>query len=1394
MMTKYVLTCFTVLSVGFLGFGQVTIFSENMGIGTNGDTPIATSLFENSAPITFIGDVDTRITTQSSGYTSASGGRNVFITNQIGRYFEISGINTSNYLDIILSLGHYKNRIDGNNELVIEVSADGITYTPLTYSRPTGTGTTGWMLITPIGVIPSTDNLRLRFTQTSTSTQFRIDDVHLSGFLATDNFVDFCNLHAPENETIPVGSAFNVYAQVFKEGVTETPYLQGSGITAWIGYSSTNTNPNTWTHWVPATYNNVDSGDNDEYFANIGSVLSYGTYYYASRFQIDGGPYRYGGYHSTGGGFWNGTTNISGILNVIAPAIRVEGNIGFYPEIANGDETPQGTDGTLFAAQFIGASQSKSYRIQNLGNVDLTISNVDITGANPEDFTITIIPNSPIRPGEFSLLEIEFSPLEVGPRNAIVSISNNDSAKNPYTFAIRGTGNCMTSNSTLSPTYGPPGTVVTLTGTDFSTSTTGSMNGILMPTTFINATTIEVTIPENAASGNIVVTNSIGCTSITPFTVFNNQMGGCEGVSSLSDLFISEITDATLGGLSYIEIYNGTGSTVNLAEYSIGIFSNGNATATSTIPLNSSYNLENNNTYVLAVGVTSNPTATNVCPQDGGNGQLANQTSGVSGINKTDNGHDVIRLLKSGGIVVDQFGVYMDSNWMDATIITGDRGFNFRRLNTSSTLPNPNFDLNDWNIIDWVGSGLGSCSTNDYSDIGLYDYSGGDPPKISIQPVALSYDCAITATFTVLATEGIEGGNPLTYQWFYNAPNSPDWVEIAPSDSNYSDQQSNSLHIINTVGFDGYQYYVQVRENTVTCHTASNAVQLKTNVTTWNGTSWHPTLPDGNTAVILNGNYTTSAITDSFTACNLMINLGYSLNITDGYFVEIINDVIVNGNLTIQTKGALAQRGDGPDAGTFAIVDTGTSEANKTTAIKKNWYDYTFWSSPVTNATVESTLGFAPSSRRFYFDAANYEDLNNDEVDDNNDAWQLASGPMIPGVGYISSSSNSGSFPREDHIIFNGAFTTGNISVAIHTNNIPTDNDWNFIGNPYPSAIDFSMVYDDNSEVIWGVAYLWSHASLLLEENPGPDRYNFSTDDYAIITAGSGAIAGGSGIIPSGNIPSGQGFFVIGKANGGILTFKNSMRMADPSSNLQFFRPENIEVPNRLWINLTSDNGVFNQVLVAYVDGATNGVDDIMCDSERNLSSNPGANLYTQISGSPKQFAIQGKAIPSLNTDEEIRLGFNTTITQPTLYKLSIANLQGKFLNENTVYLKDHLLNIQHNLSASDYNFTSIPGHFDKRFTVGFKQQALSINDFNSDENRLTIVELSDGRVQFKVNNGYNITSIEIMDVLGRKLYNLKGNSATEIYDLKTLGYQTYIAKVKLSNGQIISKRAIKSH
>jgi hypothetical protein len=168
-------------------FSQEIIFSENMGNPpTNpAQNPIASHTFENSSPIQFSGDAVMVLPNNpdsampSNGYAGASGGGAValFATEKT---FIISGINTSNYENIVLTFGQLKGNGQNSNTLTIEVSEDGTNWTPLTYTGVVGSTT--WSLITASGDIPSTEELSIRFKNpTATNSAFRIDDVTLTG-------------------------------------------------------------------------------------------------------------------------------------------------------------------------------------------------------------------------------------------------------------------------------------------------------------------------------------------------------------------------------------------------------------------------------------------------------------------------------------------------------------------------------------------------------------------------------------------------------------------------------------------------------------------------------------------------------------------------------------------------------------------------------------------------------------------------------------------------------------------------------------------------------------------------------------------------------------------------------------------------------------------------------------------------------------------------------------------------------------------------------------------------------------------------------------------------------------------------------------------------------------
>jgi hypothetical protein len=123
------------------------------------------------------------------------------------------------------------------------------------------------------------------------------------------------------------------------------------------------------------------------------------------------------------------------------PEINVIGNAN---TINSGDTTPDLSDGTDFGDVNVAlGTNPNTFTIENTGANALNLTGlpiINITGAHPGDFMVTANPSTPVAAGTSTTFTITFDPLAGGLRTATVSIANNDSNENPYTFDIQGTG------------------------------------------------------------------------------------------------------------------------------------------------------------------------------------------------------------------------------------------------------------------------------------------------------------------------------------------------------------------------------------------------------------------------------------------------------------------------------------------------------------------------------------------------------------------------------------------------------------------------------------------------------------------------------------------------------------------------------------------------------------------------------------------------------------------------------------------------------------------------------------------------------------------------------------------------------------------------------------------
>jgi len=269
-------------------------------VGNGVDWAISTSYFSEGA--------------QSAHNAYASSNNNSLVSGAL----DISGLTVPR-----LTFDHIAKTEGGWDFCYVEVSIDGTNWTTVgTYDEDSypewgttsSTPVNDWWkseIIDLSSYISATTYIRFRLESDSSVTRYGwiLDNVVVGE--SPTNTADWNNLQWPHSGSITTGDAFEVYAQVYEDGVTNAAG-QGTGIEAWLGYSSSDTDPSTggWT-WIVSPYFG-ESGNNDEFLTDIGSGLAQGTYYYASRFRVEEGPFTYGGT----GGFW---ASDSGVLTVTDP-------------------------------------------------------------------------------------------------------------------------------------------------------------------------------------------------------------------------------------------------------------------------------------------------------------------------------------------------------------------------------------------------------------------------------------------------------------------------------------------------------------------------------------------------------------------------------------------------------------------------------------------------------------------------------------------------------------------------------------------------------------------------------------------------------------------------------------------------------------------------------------------------------------------------------------------------------------------------------------------------------------------------------------------------------------------------------------------------------------------
>lgn len=570
--------------------------------------------------------------------------------------------------------------------------------------------------------------------------------------------------------------------------------------------------------------------------------------------------------------------------------------------------------------------------------------------------------------------------------------------------------------------------------------------------------------------------------------------------------------------------------------------------------------------------------------------------------------------------------------------------------------------------------------------------------------------------------------------------------------------------------------------------------------TDWNkANNWTPTGIPTNTDCVIIPNVTNDPIISgsSYNA------YGYNLSILNGgnLLVNSTNNITITDFVNVDANGLFTLN----NSSSLIQINNTTNTGN--IAYKRDAYvrslDYVYWSSPVANFSL-SNIASPLSFWGMYKWNTTVANSNGGQGN-----WESAAGDtMIPGKGYIASGPST--FSADTAATLNGIFTgvpnNGNITIPIYrgsdtntsthygTNGAEITNysdNWNLLGNPYPSSIRASQFLFDNNTKIMGNVKLWTHGTLpAIIASPFYDTfiYNYSPGDYLTynFTGTSCCPAAGSDLF----IGSGQGFFVQmidGPATSNSITFTNSLR-SNTYSNSTFYKLTNPNISNsvvenlernRIWLDIIDSNNQSDRTLFGYIENATMDYDSFFDCVTQNTG---GTAIYSLLDNT--KLSIQGRTLP-FDLNDEVPIGIN--IPASGNYTIALAAIDGLFSEQN-IYLKDNLLNIIHDLKTNPYQFKAESGINHDRFKVVYLIDALGNAEFSSNNNVRALIK---DYVAVSSNN-LTMESIIVYNVLGQiidRYDNVKANYVT-LTNLRK-NNTTLLLKIKLQTGETVIRKVI---
>ena len=552
-------------------------------------------------------------------------------------------------------------------------------------------------------------------------------------------------------------------------------------------------------------------------------------------------------------------------------------------------------------------------------------------------------------------------------------------------------------------------------------------------------------------------------------------------------------------------------------------------------------------------------------------------------------------------------------------------------------------------------------------------------------------------------------------------------------------------------------YSFTVGNGTCTSLISANVVVpgLITNTYT---TSWSNGTPTPDQNIVFAGNFVSAGEgAGDISACSCIVNPGVNITIQSLDTLTLMYSLSNNGGtLTFENSSSLLQTTNASNIGNIVYQRT-------TTPIRQG--DFVYWSTPVNPQRLIDVSPLTSADKYLGFNGNNWVITN-------------PNSNMIVGKGYIIRGPQN--YSNIAKVAYTASFIGKPNNGDIVGETLAAGN-YYLIGNPYPSALDSNLFLAANT-FLDGTLYFWTHNTPVVLVG----AYQFNSDDYASynLTGGVGTgLPAPSGTpqnnndTPKGKIAAGQSFFATTNS-AGTVAFNNAMRLGG-TNNSQFFRSTDADVTekHRVWLNMTNSGGAFKQMLLGYVEGATNNHESKF--DGKTFDGNPYLDFYSI--GNDNKYVIQGRALPFTDTDI-VALGYRSTIAGD--FTISIDHADGNLSNQ-AIYLEDKITNTIHNLQQSNYTFSTPTGTFTDRFVLRYTNKTLGTGEFETNNKNITVA------VQNKVitinSDTDKISNITIYDPTG-KLVHKRTNLSENIIKIENLRVQNQVLLVKITLQTNITK------